>query len=189
MLSFHTFHPDLTGKGRSPKWTGNDTLHNDPYSKNGDHHLILPGNAVWVGAKLPRHDFLAARPLVAAEPEAFLWTKHAIKGDARVYVLGWRWWDFRKIFEVDIFDNWWFIHIIYIYTPRFYWVYYEIARWPCNYLVNQPRLVGCGYSWWLTMPCSVGYPRGKLGDLQISGMAKFENTVDWWFRNPAFTSW
>ena len=117
MLSFHTFHPDLTGKGRSPKWTGNDTLHNDPYSKNGDHHLILPGNAVWVGAKLPRHDFLAARPLVAAEPEAFLWTKHAIKGDARVYVLGWRWWDFRKIFEVDIFDNWCFkIFIIYIYS-------------------------------------------------------------------------
>ena len=31
-----------------------------------------PGNAVWVGAKLPRNDFLAARPLVAAEPEAFL---------------------------------------------------------------------------------------------------------------------
>lgn len=30
------------------------------------------GNAVWVGAKLPRNDFLAARPLVAAEPEAFI---------------------------------------------------------------------------------------------------------------------
>eukprot|EP00928_Gymnodinium_smaydae_P056145 TRINITY_DN39574_c0_g1_i1.p1 TRINITY_DN39574_c0_g1~~TRINITY_DN39574_c0_g1_i1.p1 ORF type:complete len:819 (+),score=167.51 TRINITY_DN39574_c0_g1_i1:85-2541(+) len=30
------------------------------------------GNAVWVGAKLPRADFLAARPLVVAEPEAFI---------------------------------------------------------------------------------------------------------------------
>eukprot|EP00439_Symbiodinium_sp_Y106_P047833 s3931_g6.t1 len=30
------------------------------------------GNAVWVGAKLPRQEFLAARPLVAAEPEAFI---------------------------------------------------------------------------------------------------------------------
>jgi len=30
------------------------------------------GNAVWVGAKLPRQEFLAARSLVAAEPEAFI---------------------------------------------------------------------------------------------------------------------
>ena len=50
------------------------------------------GNAVWVGAKLPRHDFLAARPLVAAEPEAFPWTEKSGKGRwllyARVYCVG-----------------------------------------------------------------------------------------------------
>eukprot|EP00930_Biecheleria_cincta_P002734 TRINITY_DN103728_c0_g1_i1.p1 TRINITY_DN103728_c0_g1~~TRINITY_DN103728_c0_g1_i1.p1 ORF type:complete len:752 (+),score=156.38 TRINITY_DN103728_c0_g1_i1:34-2289(+) len=34
------------------------------------------GNAVWVGAKLPREEFLAARPLVAAEPEAFIIQKY-----------------------------------------------------------------------------------------------------------------
>lgn len=34
------------------------------------------GNAVWVGAKLPREEFLAARPLVVAEPEAFIIQKY-----------------------------------------------------------------------------------------------------------------
>jgi len=34
------------------------------------------GDAVWVGAKLPRAEFLAARPLVAGEPEAFIVQKY-----------------------------------------------------------------------------------------------------------------
>lgn len=34
------------------------------------------GDAVWVGAKLSRTDFLAARPLVAAEPDCFIVQKY-----------------------------------------------------------------------------------------------------------------
>lgn len=34
------------------------------------------GNAVWVGAKLPREEFIAARPLVVEEPEAFIVQKY-----------------------------------------------------------------------------------------------------------------